>query len=97
MVKTWPETFKDEVRCWMAQAGSLFVPKFDDVEEWMDFLMDQYEKQQEWLDEEDYLSALNTLKKDGFPIHWFSDSCDQKSVCQRYDWTISRVTNRIIL
>lgn len=80
VVKTWPEIFKDEVRCWMDQAGSLFVPKFDYVEEWMDFLMEQYEKQQEWLDEEDYLSALNILKKDGFPIQWFSDSCDQKSL-----------------
>lgn len=80
VVKTWSETFKDEVRSWMDQAGSLFVPKFNYVEEWMDFLMEQYEKQQEWLVKEDYLSALNTLEKDGFPINWFADSCDQESL-----------------
>ena len=42
--------------------------------------MNQYEKQQEWLDDEKYLAALNTLKADGFPMHWYSDSCDQKSL-----------------
>lgn len=80
MVKTWPETFKDEVRCWVAQGGSPIMPDCDGADEWMEFLMNQYEKQQEWLDDEKYLVALNTLKADGFPMHWFSDTCDQKSL-----------------
>lgn len=80
MVKTWPEAFKDEVRSWVAQGGSPIMPDCDGADEWMEFLMNQYEKQQEWLDDEKYLAALNTLKADGFPMHWFSDSCDQKSL-----------------
>ena len=80
MVKTWPEAFKDEVRSWVAQGGSPIMPDCDGADEWMEFLMNQYEKQQEWLDDEKYLAALNTLKADGFPMHWYSDSCDQKSL-----------------
>lgn len=79
-VKTWPDAFKDEVRCWMEQGGSPVMPDCDGADEWMDFLMNQYDKQQEWLDDEEYKSALNTLKTEGFPMHWFSDSCDQKSL-----------------
>lgn len=80
MVKTWPEAFKDEVRSWVAQGGSPIMPDCYGADEWMEFLMNQYEKQQEWLDDEKYLAALNTLKADGFPMHWYSDSCDQKSL-----------------
>ena len=80
MVKTWPEVFKDEVRNWVAQGGSPIMPDCDGADEWMEFLMNLYEKQQEWLDDENYLAALNTLKADGFPMHWFSDKCDQKSL-----------------
>ena len=80
MVKTWPEAFKDEVRCWVEQGGSPIMPDCDGADEWMEFLMNQYEKQQEWLDDENYIVALNTLMADGFPMHWFSDSCDQKSL-----------------
>ena len=79
-VKTWPEAFKDEIRCWIAQGGSPVMPDCDGPKEWMEFLLNQYEKQQEWLDDEAYLSALNTLKKDGFPMYWFSENCDQKSL-----------------
>lgn len=80
MVKTWSEAFKDEVRSWVAQGGSPIMPDCDGADEWMEFLMNQYEKQQAWLDDEKYIAALNTLKADGFPMHWFSDSCDQKSL-----------------
>lgn len=80
MVKTWPEAFKDEVRSWVAQGGSPIMPDCDGADEWMEFLMNQYEKQQAWLDDENYIAALNTLKADGFPMHWFSDTCDQKSL-----------------
>ena len=80
MVKTWPEAFKDEVRSWVAQGGSPIMPDCDGADEWMEFLMNQYEKQQAWLDDEKYIAALNTLKADGFPMHWFSDTCDQKSL-----------------
>lgn len=79
-VKTWPETFKDEIRCWVAQGGSPVMPDCDGPKEWMKFILNQYDKQQEWLDDEAYLSALNTLKKDGFPMYWFSEKCDQKSL-----------------
>lgn len=79
-VKTWPDTFKDEVRSWMEQGGSPIMPDCEGADEWMDFLMNQYDKQQEWLDNENYNSALNTLKTEGFPMHWFSDFCDQKSL-----------------
>ena len=79
-VKTWPETFKDEIRCWVAQGGSPVMPDCDGPKEWMAFLLNQYEKQQEWLEDEAYLSALNTLKKYGFPMYWFSEKCDQKSL-----------------
>ena len=41
MVKTWPETFKDEVRCWVAQGGSPIMPDCDGADEWMEFLMNQ--------------------------------------------------------
>lgn len=79
-VKTWPETFKDEIRCWVAQGGSPVMSDCDGPKEWMKFILNQYDKQQEWLDDEAYLSALNTLKKDGFPMYWFSEKCDQKSL-----------------
>lgn len=79
-VVTWPETFKDEIRSWVAQGGSPIMPDCDGAVEWMDFLMDQYEKQQEWLGVKDYLKALKSLKTGGFPMLWFSDSCDQKSL-----------------
>lgn len=79
-IKTWPEAFKDEVRSWMAQGGSPVMPDCNKPGEWVEFLMNQYEKQQEWLDDERYLSALNILKEKGFPMHWFSDHCDQKSL-----------------
>ena len=79
-VATWPETFKEEVRSWMEQGGSPVMPDCEGAMEWMDFLMDQYEKQSEWLDNKDYLHALDSLKADGFPMLWFSDSCDQKSL-----------------
>ena len=79
-VKTWPETFKDEIRCWVAQGGSPVMPDCDGPKEWMKFILNQYDKQQEWLDDEAYLSALNTLKKDSFPMYWFSEKCDQKSL-----------------
>ena len=49
-VKTWPETFKDERRCWVAQGGSPVMPDCDGPKEWMAFLLNQYEKQQEWLE-----------------------------------------------
>ena len=80
MVKTWPEAFKDEVRSWMSQGGSPVMPDCDGADEWMEFLMNQYEKQEDWLEDENYLSALTALQAVGFPMHWFSDCCDQKSL-----------------
>lgn len=56
------------------------MPDCDGQKEWMEFILSQYDKQQEWLDDEAYLSALNTLKTDGFPRYWFSEKCDQKSL-----------------
>ena len=79
-VKTWPQAFRDEILSWMSQGGSPVMPDCDGADEWMEFLMNQYEKQQDWLDDENYLSALTTLKTVGFPMHWFSDCCDQKAL-----------------
>lgn len=80
LVDSWPDVFKAEVRSWMEQGGSPVMPDADSAEEWMEFLMDQYERQREWLDDDAYLPALDNLKTEGFPMHWFSDSCDQKSL-----------------
>ena len=79
-VNTLPEAFKDEILCWIAQGGSPVMPDCDGPKEWMEFILNQYDKQQEWLDDEAYLSALNILKTDGFPMYWFSEKCDQKSL-----------------
>lgn len=79
-VNTLPEAFKDEILCWIAQGGSPVMPDCDGPKEWMEFILNQYDKQQEWLDDEAYLSALNILKTDGFPMYWFSENCDQKSL-----------------
>ena len=79
-VNTLPEAFKDEILCWVAQGGSPVMPDCDGPKEWMEFILNQYDKQQEWLDDEAYLSALNILKTDGFPMYWFSEKCDQKSL-----------------
>ena len=56
------------------------MPDCDGPKEWMEFILNQYDKQQEWLDDKAYLSALNILKTDGFPMYWFSEKCDQKSL-----------------
>lgn len=79
-VKTWPQAFRDEILSWMSQGGSPVMPDCDGADEWMEFLMNQYEKQEEWLEDENYLSALTALQAVGFPMHWFSDCCDQKSL-----------------
>lgn len=79
-VVIWPEAFKTEIRSWVAQGGSPVMPDCNGAVEWMDFLMNQYEKQQEWLDNKEYLNAINFLQTNGFPMLWFSDSCDQKSL-----------------
>lgn len=79
-VGSWPEAFKEEIKSWIAQGGSMLMPDCEGAEEWMDLLMDQYEKQQEWLTDNVYLAALDTLKRDGFPVRWFCDDCDQKSI-----------------
>lgn len=79
-VNSCSEAFKDEIRCWVAQGGSPVMPDCDGPKEWMEFLLNQYEQQQEWLDDEAYLYALNILKTDGFPMYWFSEKCDQKSL-----------------
>lgn len=79
-VKTWPQAFRDEILSWMSQGGSPVMPDCDGADEWMEFLMNQYEKQEDWLEDENYLSALTALQAVGFPMHWFSDCCDQKSL-----------------
>lgn len=79
-VGSWSETFKEEIMSWIDQGGSMQMPDCDGAEGWMDLLMDQYEKQQEWLTDEAYLAALDTLKRNGFPVRWFNDDCDQKSM-----------------
>lgn len=79
-VGSWADSFKEEVKSWVAQGGSMLMPDCDGAEEWMDLLMDQYEKQQDWLTDKAYLAALDTLKRDGFPVRWFCADCDQKSI-----------------
>lgn len=75
-----PESFKDEIRCWVEQGGSVVMPDCKGSHEWADFIMNQYEKQKDWLEDESYLAALEVLKKYGFPMNWFADDCDQKSI-----------------
>lgn len=79
-VGSWPEAFKEEIKSWIAQGGSMLMPDCEEAEEWMDLLMDLYEKQQEWLTDDACLAALDTLKREGFPVRWFCDDCDQKSI-----------------
>lgn len=79
-VSSWAESFKEEVKSWIAQGGSVQMPDCDGAEEWMDLLMDQYDKQQEWLSDSAYLTALETLKQEGFPVRWLCSDCDQKSI-----------------